>query len=135
MFTGDGGDELFGGHPIYEADKVARFTDMFPAGLMSAIGKVLTTLPDSDKKKTLAVKLKRFGESLRFPRELRTNRWRLYYLQVDLARLLEEEAMVGVSGESLFSDIIDTYKETHTSDPAGSDAVFGLLYGGRFLSA
>lgn len=119
VFTGDGGDELFGGHPIYEADKVARYTDMFPAPMMRAIGRVLTALPDSDKKKTLAVKLKRFGESLRFPRDLRTNRWRLYYLQDDLEKLLDEEALIGVSDSSLFADIVDTYRETYTADPLG----------------
>ena len=27
VFTGDGGDELFGGHPVYVADKGARFID------------------------------------------------------------------------------------------------------------
>jgi asparagine synthase (glutamine-hydrolysing) len=119
VLTGDAGDELFAGHPVYEADKVARYTDSLPAGVMTKLGQVLSRLPDSDKKKTLGVKLKRFGESLRFPRGLRTNRWRLYYLPEDLREVLQPEVSEAIDSESLFADILETYSEADAKDPLG----------------
>lgn len=114
--TGDGGDELFGGHPIYEADKVASYTDRLPAGLLKGVGSVLALLPDSDKKKTLAVKLKRFGESLRFPRSLGTHRWRLYYILEDLRGLLNSDVAASIDADSLFGDVIETYRAADSDE-------------------
>ena len=114
--TGDGGDELFGGHPIYEADKVAQFTDRLPRLIVQPIASLLTLLPDSDKKKTLAVKLKRFGESLRFPRELGTHRWRLYYIVDDLQELLNSNTALSVDAHALFGDVIQTYSDADSAE-------------------
>jgi asparagine synthase (glutamine-hydrolysing) len=119
VLTGDGGDELFGGHPIYEADKVAAYTDLLPPALTRAITRLLAWLPDSDKKKTLAVKLKRFGESLRFPRELGTQRWRLYYLPEDLPNLMTSEVAAEVDSVKLFEYLLTLYSEADAEDALG----------------
>ena len=119
VLTGDGGDELFGGHPVYEADKVAVFTDRIPLPLARAVGGLLSRLPDSDKKKTLGVKLKRFGESLSFPRELLTNRWRLYYSMDGLHALLSPELSRAIDPSRLFADIVASYEDAGTDDLLG----------------
>lgn len=79
ILTGDGGDELFGGHPVYIADKVARYADALPRGLMSPPMALLRRLPDSDQKKNLLVMAKRFAESWEQGAALGSHRWRLYY--------------------------------------------------------
>jgi asparagine synthase (glutamine-hydrolysing) len=55
--SGDGGDEVFGGYDTYWAYKVARF---FPKPLVKLSKKFVDALPPSDKKVTLAFKMKRF---------------------------------------------------------------------------
>ena len=79
MFSGEGGDELFGGHPVYIADKFATLVDRVPRGVTTPFLTLLQKLPDSDQKKNFQVKLKRFAYSLSFPPELLSHRWRVYY--------------------------------------------------------
>lgn len=37
VFSGDSGDELFGGHPVYEADKITHRVDKIPEFLLKPI--------------------------------------------------------------------------------------------------
>lgn len=110
VFTGDGGDELFGSHPIYEADKFARVTDKLPSVVIRPLASILAMLPDSDQKKNLVVKLKRFGESLRYPRKLRTHRWRLYYMLEDIERLIRKDFAETIDIGTLFDDVVESYE-------------------------
>ena len=93
VFSGEGGDELFGGHPVYTADKVAAYIDRLPKPLLQPIAQVLQTLPDSDRKKNLQVKLKRFAYSVAFPPELLSHRWRIYYTAAELDKLCTKELL------------------------------------------
>jgi asparagine synthase (glutamine-hydrolysing) len=107
IFSGDGGDELFGGHPVYVADKAAALVDGVAEVVRRPVFALLRRLPDSDRKLSLGVKLKRFAESMSFPARLGTNRWRLYYGPSDLRRLLlGEGATDGELHDALFADVL-----------------------------
>jgi asparagine synthase (glutamine-hydrolysing) len=87
VFSGEGGDEAFGGHPVYQADKMAALIDWIPGIVLKPLRGVLQKLPDSDQKKNWQVKAKRFAYSLSFPRKLLSHRWRTYYTEGQLRRL------------------------------------------------
>jgi asparagine synthase (glutamine-hydrolysing) len=116
VLTGDGGDELFAGHPVYEADKIASFFDPVPRPLLAPLLSVFKLLPDSDQKKSLAVKLKRFSESLAYPRELLSHRWRIYYDAKDLGKLSSASFASGLNWQELLADILTINGEMTEGD-------------------
>ena len=114
VFSGEGGDELFGGHPVYTADKLAAYVDRIPKAILKPITQVLQTLPDSDRKKNLQVKLKRFSYSVAFPPELLSHRWRIYYTAAELDTLCTEELLTDISTDALFDTML---KQTQKPEP------------------
>jgi asparagine synthase (glutamine-hydrolysing) len=117
VFSGDGGDEIFGGHPVYAADKIAAAFEKIPSILRHPLVSVLQRLPDSDQKLNLTVKLKRFSESIKYPKALGTYRWRIHYGQDELGKLLQNGAAPQeYESESLFRDVIDIGAEADGAD-------------------
>jgi len=116
ILTGDGGDELFAGHPVYEADKMAGFVDHVPRALLLPILKVFSALPDSDQKKNLSVKLKRFAESLAYPKELLSHRWRIYYTDKEFSQLARGKFFQQLNWPDLLEDILETNRESNAPD-------------------
>jgi asparagine synthase (glutamine-hydrolysing) len=123
VFSGDGGDELFGGHPVYAADKIAARFERIPAILRLPFVGLLRHLPDSDQKLNLKVKLKRFAESINYPRALGTYRWRIQYGPGELNKLLHNGTAPYDNGSGLFEDLIDLIEEAD-----GPDALSRSLY-------
>ena len=122
VFSGEGGDELFGGHPVYTADKAAKYIDLIPKSLLQPISKSLQKLPDSDQKKNLQVKLKRLAYSLAFPPELLSHRWRIYYTANELKELCNDGLLPSYlsngASEALSERMFDTMlKHTQVDGP------------------
>lgn len=124
VLTGDGGDELFGGHPVYLADRAAETFDRIPAFIRSPLSKTLQRLPDTDDKKSLAVKAKRFSYSAGFPASLHSNRWRIYYTREEMRRLVQPEVLARNQGHDPFRELHEIYQEAD-----GRDQLSRTLYG------
>jgi asparagine synthase (glutamine-hydrolysing) len=123
IFSGEGGDELFGGHPVYTADKVAAWIDWMPRSLSSPIMQLLQQIPDSDQKKNLQVKLKRFAYSLSFSPSLLSHRWRIYYTPQELQKLCTPDFLSQCNLAALFDSMVQ-YGEAAD----GSDSLSRSLY-------
>ncbi|MEW6001527.1 MAG: asparagine synthase (glutamine-hydrolyzing) [Nitrospirota bacterium] len=123
VLSGEGGDELFGGHPVYIADKVATVVDRFPRPLLCPLVKVLQKIPDSDQKKNFQVKIKRFAYSLSFPPQLLSHRWRIYYTPKELQELCTEDFFEYCHIQKMYDSILK-----YNSDADGHDQLSRSLY-------
>ncbi len=124
VLTGDGGDELFAGHPVYLADKMASKFERVPGFIRHPLTRVLQHLPDTDAKKSLVVKAKRFSYSAAFPADLFSNRWRIYYTEEELRKLLNPEWHALLEKTNPLEDIRSLYDEAD-----GADFLSKTLYG------
>jgi asparagine synthase (glutamine-hydrolysing) len=115
-FSGDGGDELFGGHPVYAADRVAAKIDRIPYFLQLPFLTLARALPDSDQKLNFTVKLKRFAESLGYSKDLGTYRWRIQYGPAELKQLLLNGARSQTDDPSVLHDVLELIGEADGPD-------------------
>lgn len=115
-FSGEGGDELFGGHPFYVADKAAALVDRLPGFLVRPMARAVQQLSDSDQKKDLRVKVKRFGYGLGFPRSLLSHRWRTYYTPEELGSICAPGLLEEWDPNGMFDSVLIHYRNADGPD-------------------
>ncbi len=116
VLSGEGGDELFGGHPVYTADKLAVVADRIPQAIMKPLTWMLQKFPDSDQKKNFRVKAKRFAYSLSFPPELLSHRWRIYYTPQELKQLCTDDFLEHLDMDTRLDGILKYNREADGND-------------------
>ncbi len=121
--SGEGGDELFGGHPVYVADKLATVVDWCPQMLWQPLARGLQHLPDSDQKLNIQVKLKRFAYSLAFPANLLSHRWRTYYTAAELQMLCTDDFLQVCDLSQMFDSMT-----RYSAEADGRDLLSRSLY-------
>jgi asparagine synthase (glutamine-hydrolysing) len=84
---------------------------------------LLRYLPASEQKLSLTVKLKRFAESVNYPKELGTYRWRIQYGPGELNSLLQNGVAASDNYSQLFEEL---FKLTEEAD--GPDMLSRSLY-------
>ncbi|MGH7628823.1 MAG: asparagine synthetase B family protein [Gemmatimonadales bacterium] len=112
LLSGDGGDELWGSHPVYAAQRLMRYYDALPIPrlLHRGLHAMLNLVSDSDRKRDLRVTLKRILPRDGLPKALGPFRWLAQYTIAELRTVLTPEAAVRVRDVDPFRSVLDAYE-------------------------
>jgi asparagine synthase (glutamine-hydrolysing) len=101
--AGEGGDELFGGYPTYQAHRLAKYWGMLPAALRHGILEpAIRNLPVSMNNLSFDYKAKRFISAVEAPPVKRHLRWMGSIPITDHAQLIQPEVLCLSGDEQLY---------------------------------
>ncbi len=111
VLTGDGGDELWGSHPVYAAQRIVQPYDRAPVPrfLRRGLSALASRLPDSTRKRDWRVLLKRILPPQGLPPALGPFRWRAYFTPETLADLLTPETAAALRGYDAHASVLAAY--------------------------
>jgi asparagine synthase (glutamine-hydrolysing) len=126
VLTGDGGEELWGSHPVYAAQRLFRRYERLhlPRVLHRSLLSLADWIPDSDQKSDLRVKLKRVLPTAQLPRTLGHFRWQTYYGPSALGNLLVPEVAAQICEQDPFKCVLEAFNNYNGPD----DGLSPLLY-------
>jgi asparagine synthase (glutamine-hydrolysing) len=126
LLTGDGGDELWASHPVYAAQRIMQWYDRMPIprALRTVLVRTCALVRDSDKKRNLAVVLKRLLPEPAYPNDLMHYRWKMYYTSDGLRDLLTPGLAGAVAATEPFQAVTEAF--AHYQGP--DDGISACLY-------
>jgi asparagine synthase (glutamine-hydrolysing) len=121
MLSGDGGDEVFGGYVIYQADRLASLYRRLPSVLgQRALPALADLLPASDAKMSWDLKLQRFTRHARLDPAGAHGAWRLIFGEA------EKHDLYAVAPNPAPPDSLDLLRQLHGAYP-GTDLLNRFL--------
>jgi asparagine synthase (glutamine-hydrolysing) len=113
---GDGGDELFGGYPTYQAHRIAGFYERLPVCLRDrVINKAVERIPASFKNISLDFKAKKFISGISYPPAVRHQIWLGAFSHIEIAQLLKDPGENSLP-DHLFSESIGLMNSKKIAD-------------------
>ncbi len=104
--AGEGGDELFGGYPTYQAHRLAALWKMMPKSLRQGVLEpAIRSLPVSHNNLSLDYKAKRFISAVEDPPVKRHLRWMGSIPVTEHARLIAPELITIASEDKLYPNL------------------------------
>ncbi|MGQ0560261.1 MAG: asparagine synthase (glutamine-hydrolyzing), partial [Gemmatimonadota bacterium] len=115
---GDGGDELFAGYPMHQAQRVARFARMLPAPVHAAARVAAAALPVSHGNFSFGFKVQSFLRGAAAQAPMNRALWLSSFAPGEQRALLREALWrEGGAGENAFAAITRAWQQSAAAEP------------------